>query len=148
MEMATVEENMAIVRRVTELIEKEHNIDGLDEVFAKDFVNHSPSAGFTPDVEGFKQTAAHVHGAFDLADSNVSLFGVDDMVVERWTESGTHIGTYDGVPATGRRVVTKGIAIWRLRDGKIVELWVQVNEADILRQIGLLADAGHPATPT
>jgi len=146
--MATVEENMEIVRRVTELIEKEQNIDGLDEVFAKDFINHSPSAGFTPDIEGFKKTAAHVHEAFDLADSNVTLFGVDDMVVERWTESGTHIGTYDGVPATGRPVVTKGIAIWRLRDGKIVELWVQVNEADILRQIGLLPDAGHRATPT
>ncbi len=145
--MASAEENKAIVRRVTELIEHERNIDGLDELFADDFVNHSPSPGFAPDREGFKQTAAEVYEAFDLVYSSDFMLALDDMVVERWTEQGKHVGEYLGVPATGRHVVVNGIEIWRLHDGKIVERWAEIGEVEILRQIGLLADAGIPPTP-
>lgn len=145
--MASAEENKAIVRRVTELIEVHRNIDGLDEIFAADFVNHSPSPGFTPDVAGFKETAAQIYGAFDLSYSSDFMLAVDDMVVERWTEQGKHVGEYLGVEPTGRHVVVNGIEIWRLRDGKIVERWAEVGEIEILRQIGLLTDVGIPPTP-
>lgn len=136
--MVSAEQNMAVVRRVTELIEKERNIDGLDELFAEDFVNHSPSPGFTADREGFKRNAADVYGAFDLVYSSDFMLAVDDLVVERWTESGSHTGTYLGVPPTGRHVVVTGIEIWRVRDEQIVERWAEVNELELLRKVGLL----------
>ncbi|MBA3382990.1 MAG: ester cyclase [Actinobacteria bacterium] len=144
--MTSAERNKAIVRRVTELIEKERNIEGLDDVLAEDFVNHSPSPGFAPDREGFKQNAADVYGAFDLTYTSDFMVAVDDLVVERWTESGPHTGTYFGVPPTGRHVVVTGIEIWRLRDGKIVERWAEVNELELLRKVGLL-DGVYPDTP-
>lgn len=136
--MASAEQNMAVVRRVTELIEKERDIEGLDEVFAEDFVNHSPSPGFTADREGFKQNAATVYGAFDLVYSSDLMFAAGDLVVERWTESGPHTGAYLGVPPTGRHVVVTGIEIWRVRDRRIVERWAEVNELELLRKVGLL----------
>ncbi len=145
--MPSAEDNKAIVRRVTELIEKERNIDGLDEVLADDFVNHSPSPGVAPNREGFKQTAAEVYGAFDLVYSSDFMLAEDDMVIERWTEQGKHVGTYLGMAPTGRHVVVTGIEIWRLRDGKIVERWAEVGEIEILRQIGILDEAGYPVTP-
>jgi predicted ester cyclase len=40
-----------------------------------------------------------------------------------------------GIPATGRRVMLKGIDLFRLRDGKIASLWQEINLMGILQQI-------------
>jgi predicted ester cyclase len=37
-----------------------------------------------------------------------------------------------------RRVETEGIAIHRIRDGKIVEYWAVVDVANVLQQVGVL----------
>jgi predicted ester cyclase len=134
---ATDEDNLALVRRVTQLIERERDFTGLHEILAEDFRDHSPSPGFAPDREGFEENARSVYGAFsDLESSSLDMFSAGDKVVERWTEHGTHTGTYLDVPATGRRVTVRAIEIWRIRDCRIVERWAVVDEGDLLRQIG------------
>lgn len=45
-----------------------------------------------------------------------------DRVVTRVTCQGTHLGTDEGIPPTGRRVSYTGIAIDRIKDGKVVEM--------------------------
>jgi SnoaL-like polyketide cyclase len=41
-----------------------------------------------------------------------------------WTFQGTHTGSgYEGLPPTGTRVKLRGIPIWRIVDGRIVEAW-------------------------
>ena len=40
-----------------------------------------------------------------------------------------------GIPATGRRVTVKGIAIFRLADGKIADLWQEMDIIGLLQQI-------------
>jgi predicted ester cyclase len=40
--------------------------------------------------------------------------------------------------AAVRRVETEGIAIHRIRDGKIVEYWAVVDVANVLQQVGVL----------
>lgn len=138
-DMTVGDANLALVARLTDLIEVEHDIDGLDGVLAEDFVNHSPSEGFAADREGFKATARSVYGAFsDLESTIEEAFAAGDRVVTRWTERGTHSGEYLGVVATGRAVVVRAIEIWRVRDGLIVERWAEVNEVELLRQIGAL----------
>ena len=46
-----------------------------------------------------------------------------DGVVTRMMCTGTHLGPDLGVPATGVKVKFTGIAIDRIRDGKVVEMW-------------------------
>ena len=46
-----------------------------------------------------------------------------DRVVTRITCTGTHLGDDMGVPATGRKVTFTGIAIDRIENGKVVEMW-------------------------
>ena len=43
-----------------------------------------------------------------------------------------------GIPATNKEVETEGIAIHRIRDGKIVEYWSVTDIARVLRQVGAL----------
>lgn len=47
-----------------------------------------------------------------------------DKVAVLWTFQGTHTGSgYEGLPATGTRVKVRGMTIWRIVDGRIVEEW-------------------------
>lgn len=67
------------------------------------------------------------------------LIEEDDIVVERFTASGTHTGAdLMGVPASGRTITLEGVNIFRIRDGKIVERWGRLDELGVLRQLGLV----------
>jgi predicted ester cyclase len=68
------------------------------------------------------------------------LIGEDDLVVELFTASGVQHGEMMGSAADGRTVVLRGIQIFRLRDGVIVERWARLDELGLLRQLGLVPD--------
>ena len=46
-----------------------------------------------------------------------------DVVVSRYTVTGTDVRDYMGMPPTGRTVRTTAIQMFRFADGKIVESW-------------------------
>ncbi len=50
-------------------------------------------------------------------------------------DTGTHRGTFLGVPATGKAVSTQEFALYRLRDDKIVEVWVTADDLHLLDQL-------------
>ena len=90
--------------------------------------------------DGLKQFASELYGAVpDWRVTIEDLVAEGDKVVVRWTGRGTHLGDWDGSPATGRAVTTTGIDIERLVDGLIVEEDGQVDMLGFLRQ---LAPAG------
>ena len=61
-----------------------------------------------------------------------------DLVVSHIVGRGVHEGELLGIPATNREVETNGIAIHRVREGKIVEYWSVVDVASVLQQVGVL----------
>ncbi len=63
-----------------------------------------------------------------------------DRVAVRWTQSGTHVADFLGIPATGRRFTIAGIDIYRLHDGRLAEHWHVVDQLSLLGQLGLLPD--------
>jgi predicted ester cyclase len=65
------------------------------------------------------------------------MIAEDDIVVERFTASGTHLGELMGVPGTGGTIVLRGINVFRIADGKIVERWGQLDQLGVLHQLGL-----------
>ena len=67
------------------------------------------------------------------------LVAEGDTVVERFTASGTHRDELLGVPGSGEKIVLRGINIFRIEDGKIVERWGQLDELGLMRQLGLVA---------
>ena len=64
-----------------------------------------------------------------------------DVVASRWTITGTHRGTFQGVPATGRLVTFSGIDFSRVVEGKVAEHWAQFDLLAVLQQIGALPAA-------
>jgi aspartyl-tRNA synthetase len=59
----------------------------------------------------------------------------DDCIAARFHDTGTHRGTFQDVPATGRTVSAKEFAMYRLRGGKIVEVWGTVDNLHLLEQL-------------
>ena len=87
----------------------------------------------------FKEGVASLRQAFpDYAGDNVTQI-VDvgaQMTATRFVFHGTHQGDIYGVAPTGKRIEFKGLALNRYADGKMVESIVELNELDLLRQLG------------
>ena len=64
----------------------------------------------------------------------------DEFVVSLIVGLGVHTGELFGIPATNKEIESEGIAIHRVRDGKIVEYWSVVDQARVLRQLGVLPE--------
>ncbi|GAB2652132.1 ester cyclase [Kribbella swartbergensis] len=139
--MSTTERNKATVRDLIEGLFTKGDPGAVDTYLAEDFVNHDPPFGVTPDREGMRVAGAMMRAAFPDWHSEVhELVAEGDIVVERFTASGTHRGELMGIAPTGKAVSLPGINMFRLRDGLVAERWGRLNELGFLRQLGVVPD--------
>jgi predicted ester cyclase len=141
----SVEGNKSLIRRYIEAIDHNQTSDWsiLDEYIAEDFVAHNPPIpGVSLDREGIKQAAEIFRVATPGRHEIPMQVAEGDLVVSRIIGRGVHAGELLGIPATNKEVETDGIAIHRVRDGKIVEYWSVTDIARVLMQVGAL-----PAPP-
>jgi predicted ester cyclase len=140
------DENKQLIRRYIAAIDANRSDDWsvLDEYIAEDFVAHNPPLpGVSLDREGVKQ-AAEIFRVATPGQHEIGLQVAEgDLVVTQVKGSGVHAGELLGIPATQRDVETEGIAIHRIRDGKIVEYWSVTDIARVLQQVGALPDPGR-----
>src|SRR4030065_2294667 len=74
----------------------------------------------------------------DLHITTDLLVAEGDKVTKVWTANSTHNGEFLGIPATGNRIVIKGIEVFRIADGKIAEVWVNMDNLGMLQQLGVI----------
>jgi predicted ester cyclase len=43
-----------------------------------------------------------------------------------------------GIPATGKRIMVKGIEVFRIADGKIAEIWAVMDNLGMMQQLGVI----------
>ena len=136
--MNTVEENKAVVRDFIDGLFTKGNLAAVDDHLAADFVNHDPPFGAPADTEGMRAAGAMFRAACPDWHSELHLLvGEGDMVVEHFTASGHHRGDIMGVAPTGREIALRGINIFRIRDGRIVERWGRLDDLGLFEQLGL-----------
>ena len=134
-------ENKDLVRRYIQAIDDNKTSDWsvLDEYVAEDFVAHNPPApGVSLDREGMKQAAEFFRVATPGRHEIGLQVAEDDLVVSQISGRGVHEGELLGIPPTNKEVETEGIAIHRIRHGKIVEYWSVTDIARVLQQVGAL----------
>jgi predicted ester cyclase len=59
-----------------------------------------------------------------------------DLYACRFTMTGTHLGAFMGVRATGRPIVLPGLTMLRFASGRVVERWSSADFLSLLIQIG------------
>lgn len=137
------EENKALARRFFEAW-NEGDLDAFDEVMAPDAVGHDPQDPFGAQTgpENAKQLASMYREAFpDVHFTVDQQIAEGDLVVSRWTATGTHEGELMGIPGTGKQSTITGISIDRVEGGQIVEGWTNWDTLGMMQQLGLVPAA-------
>jgi steroid delta-isomerase-like uncharacterized protein len=110
----------------------------IDEVVEPDVLFHSPAPIDATGAEALKLVWVVLLRAFpDIHVTIEDEIAQGDKVVYRNTVTGTHLGDYRGVPATGKSITYNEIFIIRFAGGKIAEVWGVVDIFSQLRQLGL-----------
>ena len=109
------------------------------EYIAEGSVAHDPAQPEeSGGPDGFAQTVQMYRGMFPDLQLNVEeQFSDGDYVCTRWSSSGTH--------ESGKHVSVTGISIDKIQDGKVVEAWNQWDNAGMMQQLGIGAEAGAAA---
>jgi steroid delta-isomerase-like uncharacterized protein len=140
------EENKAIIHRYIDDAWRRNNPDVVDEVVAPDAVFHDLARqGLPAGPEGVKQTIRDFWTAFpDLTMRIDEMVAEDGVIAFRWRSEGTHLGELQGVPPSGRHTHIDGMVFARLRDGRIVEGWQEMDILGMLQRLRVLPKGGMP----
>jgi len=109
-----------------------HAFDRLQAFVAGDvWVNDQPR-GLTAYVAGLR---AVVRAFPDYHWELRSLLIDGDSIAAHFTDTGTHLGEFLGVPPTGRTVTTSEFAVYRLARDRIAQVWVTADNLTLLDQL-------------
>ena len=121
------EHNKATVRRLITEVLNGGRLEAIDELYAPEL---APAARRW--IAPFRARFPDVHMEV------VELIAEGDQVVGRFTCSATHLGEWLGHPPTGRRFErVDEVSIFRMRDGRITQVWSLEDTLGRLRQLGL-----------
>ena len=126
------DKNQTLALRYHNDIFQNCKIEVADEILSPDFVLHNPvlPEELRKGPEGTKKYASALIAAVsDRKLVHHDIFAKGDKVLIRWTNSGTNIGPLFGNPPTGKPYVATGFDLFRISNGKIMEMWQQYNFA-------------------
>jgi steroid delta-isomerase-like uncharacterized protein len=110
-----------------------------DEIYAPNFSNHNPTLPEVTDLESYKQSISETRvGMPDFQVKVEAMIAEGDNLSCRWVCTGTHEGTFRGIPASGKKATWTGMSIYRFDSGKIVEAWWSNDSLTMLQQIGVI----------
>ena len=135
-----LEDNKDLVRRFTEDVMNDGNVDALEDYLTPDFVNHVTGQVGIPAYAAVVEWARRLQGQ---GGRNV----IDDLVAE--DDRVAVFITVNGQPTTelklfGMTIPDKGLTFsnrhvhtFRIREGKLSEHWAIRDDLTMLRQLGV-----------
>ncbi len=115
----------------------------VSNILSEDFVAHLVGMSATLDRDEFINFGIKFRQAFpDGCHHFDRPICEDDKVVTSGLFTGTHLGNFQGLPATGRSISIAVMHVDRALDGKIVEHWGQGDQAGMMQQLGLVSLPG------
>jgi predicted ester cyclase len=135
----------ATVRRYFEEALDKRNLDVLDGIVATDCLIHRPEA--QEPIRGliaFKQALGRILQVYSEFSTTIhDQIAEDDRVACRLSHRAVNCGDWTSRlgrhDVAGRTVSWSAIAIFRFREGKIVEEWVSLDELGMLIELGVVA---------
>jgi ketosteroid isomerase-like protein len=131
--------NIAIVRKFFEVGPSKGDLAAADAILAPEFSLHTPLPTPGPGIEAMNNVITTCRAAFHGLNVTIDDIMVNgDKVTARFTARGIHNGEFMGIPPTGKSIAMTGIEIFRIKEGKIIELWGEANLMGLMQQLGIL----------
>jgi steroid delta-isomerase-like uncharacterized protein len=140
--LSTREQNKLVVRRLYAEVFEGGDLELADVLVHPDGRDlHDPQDRRGP--ARVKEVATMLSGAFpDRHWEIAELIAEDDRVAMYSTWSGTHRGSFMGMPATGRRVAVPHLYLFRVRGGQVTEYAAVRDDLGMMQQLGMLPARG------
>jgi predicted ester cyclase len=137
-EKGSLDEARAIVTRYVYHVNKQ-DYDDFDKYVVEDYLDHDPIPGQQPGREGLKSAYRAFSDAFpDIWFTFEDLIAEGDLVIGRGLIEGTNKAPFLMLPATNKRVKWTGTRMFRVRDGKVSEGWINFDMLAVLQQLGMM----------
>ncbi len=112
-------------------------------MMAENFAAHLVGIPATLNRDEFIEFGSKFRQAFpDVSHQFDRSICEDDKVVTSGIFTGTHLGNFQGLPATGQSLSVAVMHIDLVVDGKIVEHWGQGDQAGMMQQLGIVPVPG------
>jgi steroid delta-isomerase-like uncharacterized protein len=135
----STQNNCAIVSSFIEEGINQGHIDSIAKYVCEDVVEQVPFPGQGPGIEGLKDVLRGMRTAFpDLHFAVEEQIAEGDKVLTRFEWTGTQLGEFLGVPATGRPVKVWGMVLDRLVEGRIKDTRIIMDIFGLMMQLGAL----------
>lgn len=135
-------ENKEIVRSLMEEVFNEKNIEAADEFLVEDYSEYATGNGESfQSREEFKAGNADFFAAFpDLIVTEDGCIAEGNTVVYRHILTGTHEGEIMGVEPTGNEITLENAGVFRIENGRIVDLYLYADNISLMRQLGIVTE--------
>lgn len=135
--MEIANRNKGLLKRFYEEVYVHWHMEAADELLSPRFISHDWPPGIGSGPKAFRAYCEVFRKAVPDASYEVEdLVSEGDRVVVRWRMRGTYKAPFPGVdlPPSGQTVTLKGIAIYRVKEGKLMERWVVSDLYGLLKE--------------
>ncbi|WP_298257221.1 ester cyclase [Bradyrhizobium sp.] len=138
-----IERNKTAIRNLLSEVINTGRLDLSERYLAADRVDHQDyglPSGAADGHEGFKRVLGLFRDAFpDLKLTIDFIVADEEKLVAYVTTEGTHLGSFMGAPATGKRFKVKGTDIFAFNEaGLVSDHWGAFDALGVMMQLGLV----------
>ena len=138
--------NKAVIHAFIQDVLNQKRLERADDLVNENFVELDPLPGQQQGREGLKAILRVLWSAFpDMHWVVQEMIAEGEMVVTRFTWTGTHRGAFLGIRASGRSVEVKGVVIDHLDRGKMAESRILMDTMGLMQQLGVIPAPPPPA---
>ena len=141
-------DNATVVRRLYEQCLNHDRLDLLPDLVSPNVINHTYAgdkiglADFTQAVQALRRSLSNQHFTLD------GVVAHDGQAAAHWTMTAVNSGPLAGLPATNKHITQHGVVFYRFENGKIAEVWLQVDRLGVFQQLGVQIPGATPALQT
>ncbi len=136
---AKITDNKRIVREYIEKVVNTGDVELMPNYVSPDYTEVFQGKSYPMGIEGAKQHDLGVRQTYpDLHITIDKQIAEGEWVVTCYTMTGTHLGEWMEIKPTGKKVVTTGVNVDRVIDGKIVEHGGAANLLHSMLDIGAI----------
>jgi predicted ester cyclase len=138
----SIRENKELIRRYYGLdATSDPKLKHYDEIHAPEYQAHGVMGDMN--LAQSKQSNQAIFAAFpDFKFTVEDMIAEGDKVTIRFLGTGTHKGPFMGIAPSGKKIILKGISIYKIANGKLVESWGAYDRMSLMQQLGAIPQTG------